>query len=420
MNTVEDTLAIFGGTPVRTEPFPTHMLGASLIGEEELKELEDVVREKSPFRHYGVGNPVKVSTLEAETEAYFSVRYALALSSGSAALLTAIAALGIGPGDEVIIPSFAWYTDYCALVSLGIAPVFADIGDDLNMDPDSVLERISSKTKAIIPVHYQGHPARMDKIMAIAKAHGLFVIEDVAQAYGGSYQGKLLGTFGDIGITSFQTHKLLTCGEGGMLLTNDETLFARAVRFHDLGNLRPAFAQKLKHKELADKKYAFAGQQLRMNELSGAFLLAQMRRLDAILAHCRGIHKRLREAVAPYKKIKVRYKEGDCGIAFIMLMPDAQTAETFSKAMVAEGIPCGPTSFCCNLVSDPLIQSRAMPAAHMAPFTGEDAPMFDAASCPNTDGYVARFVAVGIGPQYGEQETLDIIHALEKVCKALF
>lgn len=115
-------LAIDGGTPVRTEPFPTNMLGASLIGREELDELADVVREKSPFRFYGIGTPVKVKTLEEMFAQRFGCRYALAVSSGSAALLCAVAAAGLGPGDEVIIPSFAWYTDYCVLTALGVTP----------------------------------------------------------------------------------------------------------------------------------------------------------------------------------------------------------------------------------------------------------------------------------------------------------
>ena len=419
-----EKLALEGGTPVRKTEFPTHMLGASLIGQEELKELADVVREKSPFRHYGIGNPNKVKTLEAMFEQRFGCKYALAVSSGSAALLRAVAALGLGLGDEVIIPSFAWYTDYCVLAVLGITPVFADIGDDLNMDPADFERKITSKTKAVIPVHYQGAPAKMDEIVRIARAHNLFLIEDCAQALGGTYHGKLLGTFGDIAITSFQTHKMITAGEGGMVFTDNEELFARAVRYHDLGNIRPFFESKLEHKELASRDRMFAGLQLRMSELQGAFLCAQLRRLDGILEKCRGAHKRIREHFAGNPNFTIRYEEGDCGIAFIMLMPTKEIADRFSAAMNAEGIPCGPTSFCCNLVADYPVKNKGLANSKMPPFgpgfDAEDVTYDPAVICPHTDDYVARFVAIGLGPLYTEQEIDDIIHALEKVIAAVF
>lgn len=419
-----EKLAINGGKPVRTAPFPTHLLGASLIGQEELDELADVVREKSPFRHYGIGNPTKVKTLEEMFEKRLNCKYALAVSSGSAALLCAIAALGLGPGDEVIIPSFAWYTDYCVLVTMGVTPVFADIGDDLNMDPADFERKITPKTKAVIPVHYQGAPARMDEIVRIARAHNLFIIEDCAQALGGSYHGKLLGSFGDIAITSFQTHKLITSGEGGMVFTNDEELYVRAIRYHDLGFVRPFFETKLENKALAARENSFAGLQLRMSELQGAFLCAQLRRLDQILDTCRSAHKRIREHLAGNPNFSIRYEEGDCGLAFIILMPTKEVADRFSAAMNAEGIPCGPTSFCCNLVTDYPAKTKAMVNPNLPPygkgFDGENL-VFDAATiCPHTDDYVARFVAVGIGPLFTEQEIDDIIAAIDKVNAAIF
>lgn len=419
-----EKLAIHGGSPVRTTPFPPNMLGASLIGQEELNELADVVREQSPFRHYGMGNPTKVKTLEEMFEKRLGCKYALAVSSGSAALLCAVAAAGLGPGDEVVIPSFAWYTDYCVLVTMGVTPVFADIGDDLNMDPADFERKITPKTKAVIPVHYQGAPARIEEIVRIARAHGILVIEDCAQALGGSYHGRLLGSFGDIAITSFQTHKMITSGEGGMVFTNDEALYVRAIRYHDLGFVRPFFETKLENKSLAAREDSFAGLQLRMSELQGAFLCAQLRRLDHILDTCRSAHKRIREHLAGNPHFSIRYEEGDCGLAFIMLMPEKGVAERFSAAMNAEGIPCGPTSFCCNLVSDYPIRTKAMANPDMPPFgkgfDGESIVYDAAAMCPHTDGYVERFVAIGIGPLYTDREIDDIIAALDKVIAAIF
>ena len=412
-------LAFFGGEPVRTTPFPTNMIGASMIGQEELDQLADVVREKSPFRHYGVGNPQKTNNLEKEFTERFGVKYALAVSSGTAALLCAAAAANLGPGDEVIIPGFSWYSDYCALVTLGATPVFADIGEDLNLDPDSFESKITDKTKAVIVVHYQECPAKMNRIMEIARAHNLIVIEDCAQACGGSCRGKMLGTFGDIAMFSFQTHKIITCGEGGMVITNNEKMFVRAVRYHDLGFVRKAFADRLSDPSLSDEKLSFAGIQLRMNELSSAFLLAQLHKLDDMLKTCRKWHKTLREHTAAWKEVSVRFEEGDCGIAFVMMFPSKEYSEKFIKYMIAEGIPCQLTSACCNLMHKYPITSRALVHDMLPPFgpffEGKDIVYDVNTDCPNTDGILERCAGIGIGPTYTQQEITDIISSMDKV-----
>lgn len=419
-----EKLALYGGTPVRTDPFPTNMPGASVLGEEELREVTDVIREKSPFRFYGVGNPQKVATFESEVCEKFDVKYALAVSSGSSALLCAVAALGLGPGDEVIIPSFSWYSDYCALIPFGVLPVFADVGDDLNLDPEDFEKKITAKTKAVIVVHYQGTPAKMDEIMAVARKHHLLVVEDCAQAFGGNYHGKRLGTMGDIATASFQTHKMITAGEGGLVFTNNEEYFIRAIRYHDLGNVRPFFLEKLEHPENAQKKDAFSGLQLRMSELQGACLLGQFRKLDTVLSTCRRHHARLRShMMEKFPQIPVRYQDGDCGIAFIMLMKDKEQADLFAKAMNAEGIPCGPTSACNNLLANEPISNRGMVHPLLPPFgpgcTGEHV-FYDAKNdCLNTDRVLDRFVAIGVGPTYSETDVDDIIAALDKVIPAI-
>lgn len=419
-----EQLAIDGGTPVRTKPFPSAMLGASLTGEEELRELGDVVREQSPFRFYGIGTPGKVKAVEEELKAQIGTRFALAVSSGSGALQCAMAALGFGPGDEVIIPAFSWYTDYCVLVNLGITPVFCDIGEDLNLDPEDFEKKITKKTKGVIPVHYQGCPAKMDRIMEIADAHHVTVIEDVAQALGGSFQGKKLGTFGKVSITSFQTHKMITCGEGGMLFTDDETVFARAARYHDLGSMRPFFAEQIEDKTLLAPQMSFAGLQLRMGELQGAYLLAQARRLPGILETCRRHQKMLINAFQNCPGFQIRHVEGECGFAFIVLLKTREEAKRFADAVSAEGIPCGPTSYCCNLVDQYPIKSKAMFHPDMPPF-GKwcDAEFTEYSSekdCPHTNDLVSRFMAISHGPLYTDDDIRDIIRAVDKVSKNMF
>ena len=175
---------------LRTKPYPDKFSGASLIGREELKELEDVVAQKSPFRHYGLGTPGKVNKFEDTAAKYLGAKYTLALSSGTAAISCALAAMGIGNGDEVILPAFGWFSDYMCIVNSGALPVFADIDETLNIDPHDVEKKITEKTKAVIVIHYQGGAADMDRIMEVAKKHDIKVIEDVAQAFGGEYKGE--------------------------------------------------------------------------------------------------------------------------------------------------------------------------------------------------------------------------------------
>ena len=412
-------LALYGGTPVRTTPLPSAMAGATLICDDELKELADVVKEKSPFRFYGLGNPTKVDTFEKMVRDTFGVRYALGVSSGTAAIVCAAAALGLGTGDEVIIPAFAWYSDYNALVSLGVLPVFADVGEDLNLDPEDFERKITPHTKAVIAVHYQGHPCRMDEILAVARAHGVLVIEDVAQAFGGSYQGKRLGTLGDIAIASFQTHKIITAGEGGMVMTNNESYYVRAIRCHDLGMVRDNFRPLVADQEQLDDKYAFAGLQYRMSELQGAFLVAQFRRVGEILETCRRHKNRLTAFMKEhYPQYPRREADGECGILFGFLLETPEKAELLRELVDAEGIACGATSACCNLMNNYPISTRAMVNPANPPFgpgfNGENRIYDPKNDCTNCDRIWARFFCISIGPIFTDKDIDDILKALEK------
>jgi len=420
-----DKLALHGGKPVRERPFPPKALGVSLAGSEELKELTDVVEERSPFRHYGLGNPHKVEDFEKSVRESFGCKYALAVSSGSAALYCAMAAINAGPSDEVILPGFGWFSDYCAVVNAGALPVFVDIDDSLNIDPYDFERKITEKTKAVIVIHYQGGPANMDEIMRIARANKIIVVEDCAQAFGGEYRGRKLGTIGDIAITSFQANKVISCGEGGLLYTDNEEYFVRAVRYHDLGFVRPVFESQLKKKELADKKYSFAGLQFRMGELQGAFIGAQFKKLPKVLECCRKHHSRIKEYFKSNSHFSFRKTdEGDCGITLFMKFASRQEAEKFSECLAAEGIPIGPSSNCVNMVDEYPIKSKVQVHLSLPPFgkgyAGEDAVYESKIVCPKTNNIYGSYVSIGIGPLYTDEDTNDIIKAIEKVCKALY
>ncbi len=402
---------------LRTKPYPPKFSGASLIGQEELDELRDVIAEKSPFRHYGLGTPGKVNLFEEEAAKYLGSKYTLALSSGTAAISCALAAMGIGNGDEVILPAFGWFSDYMCIVNSGALPVFADIDDTLNLDPADFEKKITPNTKAVIVIHYQGGAAEMDTIMDIARANNIKVIEDVAQAFGGEYKGRKLGTIGDIAMTSFQANKILTCGEGGLLYTDNEKYFAKAVRYHDLGSVRDVFAKRISDKELLDSSHEISGGQFRMSELSGAFLRAQLGKLDMILSSCRSCHKEIKKAFKYNKGFEFRPvdEEGDCGITAYIKMDCQETVTRMLDYLKGKDVPIGATSACTNILETSRVQNKGLACVNNPPFGpgfNGDNIVYDEAQCPNTNKILSRHISVPIGPLYTAEDVQDIVLAL--------
>jgi 8-amino-3,8-dideoxy-alpha-D-manno-octulosonate transaminase len=314
------------------------MAGAELIGKEELKEIEALFK-TGIFARYSLDRERqgiwKVRDFEKAFAKYFGARYALGVSSGSSALKIALTALDVGPGDEVICPAFTFMATYEAVLEVGAMPVMADIDDTLNLDPNDIRNKITPRTKAIIPVHMCGAPARMDRIMKVAKKHNLLVLEDNAQACGASIQGKMTGAIGQMGIFSFDHYKTITTGEGGMILTDDLDLYHRAEWYHDHG-----------HDHLSTVSRALDGRTIlgfnyRMNEIQGGIGLAQLRKLNRVLAAQRKNKALLAAMLAPIPGLKFRAvpdPEGDSATHLAFNLPTATQAKAFQKALAAEGI----------------------------------------------------------------------------------
>lgn len=415
----EYLLAIMGGNPVRKKPFPEKAPGMSLIDNEELIQLKDVVINKRPFRFNGLGNSNKVDEVEKLINEFLKVKYTLAVSSGSAALSCAIVALGIGIGDEVILPAFSWYADYCCIVNAGAIPIFTEIDESLGIDFRDIERKITKSTKAIIVVHYQGTQANMKEIMRIATKYDLRVIEDFSQAFGGKYNDKLLGTIGDIGVSSFQSNKIVTCGEGGILCTNDEEFYVRAIRYHDLGYVRPNFNKYITNVDLIDTKYSFSGSQFRMSELHGSFLLAQINKLDMILKNCRNSHKKLRDSINTYGVFELKkHIEGDCGITIFLMFKTKKLKNFFEKCLSAEGISVGGTSAMINIYETPPIVNKGQFNKNNPPFGEGYIPnknyKFDEIF-NKTNEIIDCFLPIGIGPLYDNNDIDDIATAICKV-----
>ena len=274
----KDALAINGGKPVRTKPFPAYRV----IGKEEERAVIIVLRSGVLSRYLGAWHEdfyggEEVRAFEKEWAKYFGVKHAIACNSASTALQMAVGAAGIGPGDEVIVSPYSMTISATAPLFYGAIPVFADVEKDyFCLDPKSVEERISKKTKAIIAVDIFGQPYDADKINKIAKKHGLIVIEDCAQAPGAKYGGKFAGTLGDIGVYSLNYHKHIHTGEGGVMVTNDDVLAERArlIRNHAESVVGPKGEKNLVN---------MLGSNYRMTELAAAIGRAQLKKLKGLV-----------------------------------------------------------------------------------------------------------------------------------------
>ena len=210
-----ERLAIDGGTPVRSEPLPLEFPGIHHMGEEELDAAKRLLTSRSLFRYYGIDLRHEVDQFESEFASFIGVKHALAVSSGTGALQTALSALGVGPGQEIIVPAYMWVSVVAAVVNQGAIPVLADIDETFCMDPAQLERQITGRTKGVIVVHMSGAPANIKAIRDITRKRGLFLLEDCAQCNGGTVDGERVGSFGDMAAFSFQMNKNMTAGEGG-------------------------------------------------------------------------------------------------------------------------------------------------------------------------------------------------------------
>ena len=330
-------LALEGGTPVRREPLLPGWPGGLLIGAEEKAQVLEVIESQSLYRHYGPHPRHKAAELEQAFAQAMGTRHALAVTSGTAALISGLAALGVGPGDEVIVPTYTWVATINAVVTLGAVPVFIDIDESLTMDPQAIEAAITPFTVAVVPVHMRGAGADMEPIVNVAGKYGLAILEDAAQAVGGRYRGRRLGTFGRIGAFSLQYHKVITTGEGGMVVSDDTALFERVVRYHDQGSVRVEELDEL----IPEGSPLIIGVNYRMSELTAAVGVAQLRRMDWIIDRMREHKRRLAGAIADVEGLTLRPipdPEGDTGATFIFFTPTAGQATRFTQALTAEGV----------------------------------------------------------------------------------
>ncbi len=314
------------------------MPGYEWMGESEKEQIQDVLETGILFR-YEFKNErkgfFKVKEFEDKFAQYTGSVYAHAVTSGSSALRVALAALGVGPGDEVITQGFTFVATYEAIIESGAVPIPTEIDRTLNMDPLDFEKKITDKTRAVIPVHMLGAPARIQEIIQIARKHDLKVLEDTAQALGAAVGGKKLGTWGDMGTFSFDFYKTITTGEGGMVITNDRELYLRASEYADHGHdHNPEVGRALEGR-------SFFGFNYRMNELQGAIGVAQLSKLDDMIQRQQQNQELIREALESFPGITVRDlpengKDSYTHVCFFL--PDGDMASAFHKSITEKGL----------------------------------------------------------------------------------
>lgn len=392
------------------------------IGDEEVEEVRRVVHSKKLFRLGDAekGHQQAVENFEREWAATIGTRYALCLSGGgTAALLCALAALGIGPGDEVLVPGYTWMATASAVLNAGAIPVLCEVDDTLALDPEDVLRKISPQTRALIPVHMAGRPANLERLLEIARAHDLKLIEDACQADGGSYHGRRLGSWGDLGAFSFNDFKIMSCGEGGAVVTDDRELFDRARIFHDSLTSFPTFARDL-------TVPTFIGLQFRANEVMGALLRVQLQRLEGILADLRRIAKRLRDELNNQHGLQIapsNDQEGDCGVVVAFRFETEERARSWAKGEGVNGwLPIDTNRHIyCNWA--PVLEHRVGHHPAMNPFNfpqnqnlrTDYAPDM----LPQTLDFLKRTVYVSPDPDWNDDEIETRLAACRRAAQAL-
>jgi dTDP-4-amino-4,6-dideoxygalactose transaminase len=273
---------------------------------------------------YEAGPTGFTSKFEARFREKLKVKHLLTVNSGTSALIAGLAAAGIGPGDEVLVPAYTWVSTAIAPLAVGAVPVLVEIDDSLTIDPQDVERKITPFSKAIIPVHMRNLVCDMDAVNALAKRHRLMVIEDACQAVGVNYKGRYVGTIGDVGAFSFNSHKNLNAGEGGALLTNEDRLFTRARMYHDVGSY-------IREHEFEGNEPIFAGVNFRVSELTGAVLLAQLSRLDSLLHRLRARREIMVKYLSNSKKMRISpHHDPANAVGLSVIFERAQDAKEFA------------------------------------------------------------------------------------------
>ncbi len=404
-----EKLAIHGGTPVKTTPYGT----GKRFGKEELAYLEEALNQNTLF--YWKGNMTK-RFCEKFAKMY-GAEYCVSTSSGTASIHVALGALGIGPGDEVITSPITDMGSVIGILYQNAIPVFADVDPHTyNITPESIEAKITKRTKAIVVVHLAGNSARIDEIVAIAKKHGIYVVEDCAQSYHCKYKGKYVGTFGDIGCFSLNDFKHISAGDGGMVIMNDEILYRKAHMFTDK-NYNRLGGEVVKNIPHIAPNY-------RMNELTAAVALAQLDKLDWICNTRREYGNKLNAALQNIKGIYPHKIQDGCDSSYWFYMIRVNEAELgatraeFVKALRAEGIIAAEGYIPSCVYQYDVFKNKTFYSFNTQyPVDGTygESVEYKTGDCPVAEQILASAVKMVVNEFHTERDLEDTIAAIKKV-----
>lgn len=384
-----------------------------IVGEKEIDAIARVIRQGTLFR-YGVGT--ECDQFERRYADYLGVEHVCLASSGSYALSAALIGLGIGPGDEVLVPAHTYMATATSVLAVGAIPVIVDIDETITIDPTAVDAAVGPRTKAVIPVHMWGAACDMDAIMKVAAKHGLFVVEDACQAVGGGYEGRMLGSIGHVGAFSFNYYKNMTAGEGGAVVTSDPQIAERAkcaidpCHFYWQGR--------------SDAMKPFAGNGARASEIMGAMLNVQLDRLPGIISAMRAEKKQILEGTSRLANLGMRQTpmnspDHDCAAHVMYTMPSAGHAQTFAE--VFPSVIAGKTGrhsypewdqvLMCAGASHPGLNPYEMPQ------NSDCRREYSKDMCAGSLEILDRTVLVPMHPEHTQQQIDETIHNIDAAAR---
>ena len=395
------------------------------IGDPEITAVGEALKSGRLFRYVnmaGKKETSRIETFESEWAGFTGAAHCLSTTSGTASLICALTALGIGPGVEVIVPGYTYIATALAVLKTGAIPIIAEIDESCTLDPLSLERLAGPRTKAVIPVHMMGMPCDMDSILRISREKGLAVLEDACQAAGGTYNGRTLGTLGDMGVYSFNYYKIIASGEGGALVTDRRDLYERAFMEHDGGGALWPDNDDI-------KAPFFAGGNFRNNEVSGAILLEQLKRLPGILSDLRRAHHTFAELIEPSGPVKVspsRDPDGDCGIQTTLLADDTGTMRDLLGRLTDAGIEAdSPVDSDRHLFYnwDPIISQRGAAHPLMNPYKMEANTEcrcdYSEGMLPRTRDIVARTIMIRHNPDWNGNDLRQTAETINRCIQAV-
>jgi dTDP-4-amino-4,6-dideoxygalactose transaminase len=387
-----------------------------IIGDREIEAIAEAIRSGNIFR-YEIGN--RCETFERRYAEILSVKHVHMTASGTNALTAALIAMGVGPGDEVLIPAHTYIATPLAVVSCGAIPVVVDIDETLTIDPDVVDDAAGPRTKAVIPVHMWGAACNMDAIMELSRKHNFLVLEDACQAVGGAYEGRMLGTIGQMGAFSFNYYKNMTCGEGGAVVTNDDAYDKRARCVIDPGHY---------YWTGRDGDFEpFCGNGARASEIEGAMLNAQLDRLPGMIEAMRAEKRQILDGTRHLADIGLQptpmsSADHDCSAQAMYTFPTEESARKFAELFPS--VIAGATGRHNYTEWDQILMGKGSAHPAMNPYNmdanRECRREYSKEMCARSLEILNRTVMVATDPRHTQNEVDQAIRNIEAAAKVTF